>query len=166
MAYLFESETCSRCHGTGEYSFCYDYGTRCFKCSGSKVVLTKRGAVAQRFLNELQTIPVAALQTGAIIEVTSITRGGRSFRYKASVVSVTDEGRTCEYSATDNGVTTSKTIHYVNVITNHAKFGTHHSDEDRASSIRVWPNTAENVAKALEYQANLTKTGTIRKRAK
>lgn len=28
-------ETCSRCGGSGHYSYCDMYGTRCFKCAGS-----------------------------------------------------------------------------------------------------------------------------------
>jgi hypothetical protein len=28
-------DTCSRCHGSGNYSYCQRYGTTCFKCGGS-----------------------------------------------------------------------------------------------------------------------------------
>ena len=29
--------TCTRCDGTGHYSYCSQYGTTCFKCGGQKV---------------------------------------------------------------------------------------------------------------------------------
>src|SRR5207249_1748734 len=45
---FFESETCSRCGGSGHYSYCQRYGTTCFKCGGRTTVLTKRGEAAQR----------------------------------------------------------------------------------------------------------------------
>lgn len=32
---LFGMTTCTRCGGSGNYSYCQAYGTRCFKCSGS-----------------------------------------------------------------------------------------------------------------------------------
>jgi hypothetical protein len=34
-------ETCSRCGGSGHYSFCPMYGTKCFKCSGHKQTLPR-----------------------------------------------------------------------------------------------------------------------------
>ena len=30
--------TCTRCDGTGHYSYCSQYGTTCFKCGGQKVM--------------------------------------------------------------------------------------------------------------------------------
>jgi hypothetical protein len=33
----FPIKDCTRCHGTGHYSYCPRFGTRCFKCGGSKV---------------------------------------------------------------------------------------------------------------------------------
>jgi hypothetical protein len=32
---LGHHETCTRCGGSGEYSYCQSHGTRCFKCGGS-----------------------------------------------------------------------------------------------------------------------------------
>lgn len=34
MAIHYESETCTRCAGSGRYSYCQMYGDRCFKCQG------------------------------------------------------------------------------------------------------------------------------------
>lgn len=37
----YETETCSRCGGTGNYSYCQMHGTTCFKCRGTGKQLTK-----------------------------------------------------------------------------------------------------------------------------
>lgn len=42
--FLFESQTCSSCHGSAKYSFCEMYRDACFKCSGLGICLTKRGS--------------------------------------------------------------------------------------------------------------------------
>lgn len=42
----FPIQTCSRCGGSGSYSYCTMYGDRCFKCSGTGVVHTARAARA------------------------------------------------------------------------------------------------------------------------
>jgi hypothetical protein len=64
---LFESCVCSRCCGSGHHSYCQMYGTTCFKCNGRGVVLTKRGAEAQRYYNELGRKPAPALVPGDVI---------------------------------------------------------------------------------------------------
>ena len=64
MATLFESETCSRCGGSGHYSYCSMYGTVCFKCHGKKVTLTKRGAAAQALYTKLASKPNTNLVAG------------------------------------------------------------------------------------------------------
>lgn len=48
MAFKLKYNTvaCSRCGGTGNYSYCSMYGTTCFKCRGNKTYLSKAGATA------------------------------------------------------------------------------------------------------------------------
>jgi hypothetical protein len=48
--------------------------------------------------------------------------------------------------------------------TEHPKFGAGGLNTPSNATVRIWPNTQENIAKALEYQANLTKSGTVRKK--
>lgn len=43
----FETEICSRCGGTGHFSFNLITGTKCFKCKGKKIQYTKRAQVAR-----------------------------------------------------------------------------------------------------------------------
>lgn len=40
----FDSKTCPRCGGTGEFSFNQMHGSMCYQCSGHARVLTKKGA--------------------------------------------------------------------------------------------------------------------------
>ena len=49
-----ETTCCSRCGGSGSYSFCTAHGTRCFKCGGKKRILTKRAAIARDYITSLR----------------------------------------------------------------------------------------------------------------
>ena len=64
----FETSCCSRCGGTGSYSYCPGYGTMCFKCRGKGVQYTARGQRdydAWRAAVDAATVrPVAALRVG------------------------------------------------------------------------------------------------------
>jgi len=54
----WETETCTRCGGTGKYSSHILYGRRCFKCGGAKITLTRRGKAAHKYYHEsLRTDP-------------------------------------------------------------------------------------------------------------
>lgn len=60
----YELETCSRCGGTGHYSYCQMHGTKCFKCGGSGVVLNKKGVATKNYFIELTTKPVTDIKAG------------------------------------------------------------------------------------------------------
>jgi hypothetical protein len=60
----FESRTCPRCGGSGEYSHCEQYGTRCFKCQGRKQVLTARGVAAAEFFRASLCKPASEFKAG------------------------------------------------------------------------------------------------------
>ena len=62
-----ETETCSRCGGSGQYSYCTMYGSRCFKCHGKGKVYTKRGAIAADYLKTLRSKRAADLKPGDLI---------------------------------------------------------------------------------------------------
>src|SRR5262252_1659148 len=61
---LFENVPCSRCGGSGHYSYCQMYGTTCFKCAGDGAVLTKRGRAAQMFLNQSRKRKASEFKVG------------------------------------------------------------------------------------------------------
>ena len=70
----FETETCGRCGGSGNYSYCPGYGTRCFKCGGKGKVYSKRGAAALAYGRELRTVPANEVQVGWLLWETSLAR--------------------------------------------------------------------------------------------
>lgn len=68
MRLVFEQETCTRCGGCGQHSYCQQWGTVCFKCAGSGRQLTRRGRAAsaayQTWLEETFSRPVEAIKDG------------------------------------------------------------------------------------------------------
>ena len=63
----FESEECSRCHGTGKHSRCQMYGDTCFRCAGKGRTLTARGEAAQAHLRTLRSKRLDAIQPGDVV---------------------------------------------------------------------------------------------------
>lgn len=199
----FELEVCSRCGGGGKYSYCQEYGDKCFKCHGTGHVLTKRGAAAKAFYKRLCTVPAASIVVGDYIEATGFTRGGRAFVYVAKVVAIRSRkavmttiktmhpdgimnvNHTIAYSdcegfgilgssgstikrSTDPGYATGAGT-FVEEFTEYG-FTTHsdkYGDSGQIVSGMVLTYPIDNaalIAKALTYQANLTKMGKERKR--
>lgn len=97
---VYEMKSCSRCGGSGHYSYCSMYGTTCFKCGGRKKVATAAGAKAaaaiKAFIAEHFSVPVEKLTPGTFIRIESVNR---------KVASVEPSGTTG--SSTANGVTTT-----------------------------------------------------------
>ncbi len=83
-----ERETCSRCGGSGHYSYCQRYGTRCFKCGGKGVVLSKRGAVAKAYLTRLRSRPACELKPGDKVRGVTVTMSGDLFGQWRTVVAL------------------------------------------------------------------------------
>jgi len=59
-----ESETCTRCGGSGNFSRCAMYGTRCFRCGGKGRTLTARGAAAAKYRDDLRCVNAIDLEVG------------------------------------------------------------------------------------------------------
>ena len=68
---LTEIETvpCSRCGGSGQYSYCSMYGSTCFKCGGAKRVFTKRGLAAHNYLVALRSSPAEHVVPGMLVKM-------------------------------------------------------------------------------------------------
>ena len=88
MPNLFESETCSRCGGSGQFSYCQRYGSTCFKCSGNKQTLTKRGSAAQVKFRAMLSKPVSELSVGMKIQDIGITMGGDIFNQWLTITDI------------------------------------------------------------------------------
>ena len=76
-----ESTPCTRCGGSGSYSFCTAHGSRCFKCGGKKIVLTKRGAIARDYITSLRVEIKAAkeLVLGEVVKFDSFYTNQRGW---------------------------------------------------------------------------------------
>lgn len=154
MTLVFESTTCSRCGGSGQFSYCERYGSVCFKCQGAKETLTKRGFAAQAYLNDLRKVRAGAIVVGQYMQVETMTH-----RYFAEVITV-------EPAHCYGDVDTNKS--HVHLTTNHPKHGKSGRITARDNMIRVaFTKEEKKVQKetALAYQETLTKAGTVRKRA-
>ena len=162
---LFESKVCSRCGGTGNFSYCQRYGTTCFGCGGTGVVLTKRGQAAQAFLNANRQVSVDDLAPGDIIIAHLTTCNGDSYYSKAEVLSVGEMHETGKSRIGDGEWITNygRTVHCKIVKTGESYSATGFTTFQKVFSPEV---EAEMKAAALAYQATLTTTGTVAKRAK
>lgn len=156
MAFLFESVTCTRCGGTGHYSFNMMTGSRCFKCNGQKETLTKRGAEAQRYYTLLLSKRYRDLEPGDKVQdhgVPGFMAGGWR-----EVVSI----EIAPYTWHKNGEEVTRPA-----VTIEAK-GWGYANADPEGMVRV-ACTREEKARAREmalaYQARLTKQGKLAKRA-
>lgn len=150
----FETETCSRCGGSGRHSYCESYKDTCFKCHGKGVVHTKRGAMARDFLTDLMTVPADQVQVGDYIKCGIIS----SKWSKVISVGDTPEGGKCWSKDNITGevtyldrIETARMVHYV------AK------DTKILKAFRDEASRAQAITKALEYQASLTKSGKLKK---
>jgi hypothetical protein len=146
---LFESQTCTRCNGTGTYSYNQRHGSVCYGCAGRGEQLTKRGAEAQRFFRELSLVRAADLKSGDVVRGQSITRGGDAFKHPSLITGIAAEG--------DQLV--------LNLKSKHGESFLFLSPEARVELISA--DRGARIERALAYQATLTKTGTVfvRKRA-
>lgn len=69
----YDTKSCSRCGGSGSYSYCSMYGTTCFKCRGRKKTLSAKGAKAsvavKAFITDNFSVAVEDLTVGDRISV-------------------------------------------------------------------------------------------------
>jgi hypothetical protein len=109
----YEMKPCGRCGGSGSYSYCSMYGSRCFGCAGRKRVLTAAGAKASKavtaFIAANFSVAIEALVPGDRVKIDGVAR---------TVESVTADGGTGSY--TKDGVTVTVpylTVHFTKPIT-------------------------------------------------
>ena len=146
----FEIETCSRCGGSGEYSYCEMCGSTCFKCGGKRVVYTKRGSAAVTFYTELFKVTAGEIKVGDWMGPID-PRGGK----KAQVTSV----ESIELKGSSNGVPYCEQGVRISTLQGSLICGLDYKVMKMATAEVI----AERLAKAMEYQASLTKMGKPRK---
>lgn len=153
MTTAFETEACSRCHGTGNFSFNGEH-SRCYKCDGKNGcrAYTKRGAAAKAYYEAKLMVSVSEIKTGDKIRTLYIKQ--------LTVAKIEEHAPTGR--AWNNGVE----IALKNVIEFHNVHGVV-IQTFIGETIRRIPTTGENaalLADALAYQESLTKDGKPRKR--
>jgi len=145
-----ETVTCSRCGGTGHYSYNQITGTVCFKCHGGKVVYTKRGRAAADFLNALRSKPVTEVKVGQLVWVNYFFKGRDTFAH----VVKSEPGA----KFTSNG---QEHQHWL-IEVDHPKYGGMSMHKLMTDTIRVGWSAEEKAAQlkqALDFQDTLSKTG-------
>jgi hypothetical protein len=161
-----ERETCSRCGGSGHYSYCQRFGTTCFKCSGRKEVYTKRGAAALAYLKSLRSRPASEVKVGDQIKVTGVTMSGDTFDQWMTVREIAPTAQ--EGASLKDGIMVpyrTELIRFEGTSKGQATAAQMRPD----SPVEVLLPKEEQIAtllKAIEYQETLTKSGTPRKTRK
>ena len=157
----FETEACSRCGGSGHYSYNQINGTTCFKCSGAGKTYTKRGAAAKKFLTDSYMGPVADVKVGDVVQYKDMSR--------AFFIRVTKVSEPYEYGKSRNHETGEwKPSVGVSIKGANAKHGECGMVMPVGAIVRMGQTAEqkrEKIAAALAYQDLLTKQGKPRKRA-
>jgi hypothetical protein len=147
---LFENVPCSRCGGSGNYSYCQMYGTTCFKCAGDGATLTARGKAAQMFLNASRKRKAGEFKLGDYYLMDGVPGFSRSEWIKVTEIQAAENGTLNLVGTNKRGETTS-----YNGLTLGFELRKSWTKEEKKAQAQA----------ALAFQATLTKAGTIRKRA-
>lgn len=140
---IFEHVTCSRCAGSGEYSYNQIDGSRCYGCCGNGWVLTKRGKAARNWLVANRSTEARHLVVGQRVY---FDMGMTMFWAAISAIAVQADGQI--------------------MLSCIRKSGTNSTVVPPETAIAVAVSTerlAELQRDALAYQATLTKAGVPRK---
>ena len=152
-----ETKTCPRCGGSGEYSYCQAYGTRCFKCHGRKVVLTRRGEQSNAYLIRLRSRTLAEIKPGMLVfdEPGPFSKGG--FKKVESISELKEAGRFKSGGDTEWTVRYGHDLNLEGMTLGGLSMDTvkrvGHTALGKTETLRI----------ALDFQDRLTKTGSMRK---
>ena len=145
-----ETEPCTRCGGSGQYSFCTMYGSKCFKCAGAGKRYTKRGRTAKAYLMSLRLkeTPVTDIKVGD-----EIRQNGKAY----IVTEITESTHAGMFSNSEtNHVLTPYSHDYINLHTLKAVHGIRKestvSQHSGIDDIKSWLMMAE-------FQKSLLKSG-------
>lgn len=154
----FETKTCSRCGGSGKFSFNLMHGTMCYGCNGSGVQFTKRGRAARQFFDESLTVPASELKVGMGIKESS---GWKNFALIQAIYHGTDKELGANFRTSyvmgpdgDRQMIIADTGRCMAKFYPDCRVRVMHTDEEKAVKIKA----------ALEYQATLNANGTVSKR--
>ena len=160
--FRLETEVCGRCGGSGHYSYCQMYGTRCFGCHGSGKKYTKRGFAALQYLKGLLSKRYDQVAVGDTIKAGGCTNSGVPYDMWAKVVEIRhyDNSRN---SGSINGVPMVMRSDLLEIQTNKVTVcGV--APESIVECLHKTDFVLETAKQAKAYEATLTKTGKPRKR--
>jgi hypothetical protein len=146
----FELESCSRCGGSGKYSYCQSYGTKCFKCGGSGVTITKRGGAAREFFNESLKRHTNELEVGHLVQ---LTNGW------VKILRIENEVTICKESIDQKEFEGREDIR---LYFNNSSYQL--SKDSKKESIVSYDDYDSKLMIALDHQLKLTKTGKLMKK--
>jgi hypothetical protein len=141
-------------------------GGACFKCGRAGKVLTKRGAAAARYLNELRSRPASDLKVGDVVRLSVVTPNGVGDAWsRVTSISTVTERKVYGWGTT-NGVTTEYAYEVGDlvIVTNLYEQTVKPGTMFRVKT--VGEEAARTWALALAYQDTLTQTGKPRKAAR
>lgn len=150
MATVFETSTCGRCGGTGNYSWNTMHGSTCYGCLGAGVQLTRRGHAALAYFESLLARPVDQIKPGMLVFWDDLQRAKRW----RTVLSV---GPAPSYHPNDD-----RPMVEITVKAGSQRFLPGH----QLKVVDSMEQRDELLAKALAYQATLDERGKPAKRAK
>lgn len=156
----FETTECSRCGGSGHYSYCQQYGTVCFKCHGRGTTLTRRGAAAHEIYTASLTRPASDVRVGQMIRVDGLP--GVAPTFWLTITEITPDAPSRSRSGDGPWIETPR-LRFAGTVKGRADTSVSVATD---SVVRVGHSTEEKapkIAAALAYQETLTKTGTVRK---
>jgi len=144
----FETKVCSRCGGSGHYSFNAMHGSKCYGCGGDKVQYTKRGRAARDFWVASETVDVTEVQVGdRVID-------GRT-KFNVAAIETGVHGQRILKDGTREDM---RCVTFTSMQGNVFGYG-------EGIKVRVRrADAADKLAAALAYQDTLTASGTVKKK--
>lgn len=146
----YEREPCTRCGGSGHYSYNRIDGTTCFKCRGTGAQLTPRGKAALAFADSLLNRRIEDVSAEDRFQYVDALRGKRYSGCTAvEVAGFTFNADGTPRPAFEVRSSSGKVLVVLG----------------EGIKVRLHP-TPEQVEQIIAYQDSLTKAGKPRKRAK
>lgn len=154
---VFEKQTCTRCGGSGRYSFNLKDRDTCYGCGGKGETLTKRGLAAAKFLTASMKVSAEQIKVGDVIRFEF-----HDVHFFAPVSEV-QNGSDAKYLKPDGSWVPCSTF-TLWCVRKGRRYGFGANTQDGVRIAQSDADKAAKVAAALAYQATLTKTGKPSKR--
>lgn len=156
---MFETKTCSRCGGSGKYSWNAMTGYTCFGCRGSGEQLTKRGQAAQQYFKDLRSAKLHELVPGDMVTLDIGLMEARWQDCKFVRCDAAQEDRGCGRFLPDGSVEWLASYVFL------TPSGKEYSISNDGSYVVLRKPTIAMRDEALAFQSKVTKTVAISKRS-